>query len=347
MAEPVEPGRPFEPVTPVQPAVPVGPAQPSDPPGAALVIGEALTDVIVGSDGRGREVPGGSPANVALGLGRLGHPVRFATRFGRDRLGGRLAAHLRGSGVELLPGCADDTPTSTATAVLDTRGAATYAFDLAWELSAATVAAIGAGEPAHLHTGSIATALPPGADTVLAAVEAARQAVTVSYDPNLRPALLGPPERERARVERLVAASDVVKASDEDLAWLYPGQEAGKVAAGWARQDGGPSLVVLTLGARGALAWWRGGSTEVTPPPVEVVDTVGAGDAFTAGLLSGLLRAGLLGPAGPARAALRAATGAGHLPAAVADALALAARAASLTCAREGANPPTRTELTR
>ncbi len=267
---------------------------------------------MVGPDGRGREVPGGSPANVALGLGRLGHPVRFATRIGRDRLGGRLAAHLRGSGVELLPGCADDTPTSTATAVLDARGAATYDFDLAWELSAATVAAIGAGAPAHLHTGSIATALPPGADTVLAAVEAARQAVTVSYDPNLRPALLGPPERERARVERLVAASDVVKASDEDLAWLYPGQDAGKVAAGWARQDGGPSLVVLTLGARGARAWWRGGSTEVTPPPVKVVDTVGAGDAFTAGLLSGLLRAGLLGPAGPARAALRAATGAGH-----------------------------------
>jgi fructokinase len=310
----------------------------------ARVVGEALTDVLVGADGRGREVPGGSPANVALGLGRLGHPVRFATRIGPDRLGGLLRERLGGAGVELVPGCVDDGPTSTATATLDARGAATYDFDIAWALSREAVAAIGAGPPAHLHTGSIATALPPGADTVLAAVEAARDAATVSYDPNLRPALLGPPERERARVERLVSASDVVKASDEDLAWLYPGQDPDKVAARWAR-GGGPALVVLTLGARGARAWWRHGSHEMAPPPVRVVDTVGAGDAFTSGLLSSLLRAGLLGPAADARQALRAATSAKLLPDALTDALALAARAASLTCAREGADPPTLDEL--
>jgi len=309
----------------------------------ARVVGEALTDVLVGADGRGREVPGGSPANVALGLGRLGHPVRFATRIGRDRLGGLLLGHLGSADVELVPSCVDDGPTSTATAVLDARGAATYDFDIAWALSPEAVAAIGAGPPAHLHTGSIATALPPGADTVLAVVEAARGSATVSYDPNLRPALLGPPERERARVERLVAASDVVKASDEDLAWLYPDQDPDKVAAQWARGDG-PALVVLTLGARGARAWWRHGSHEVAPPPVRVVDTVGAGDAFTSGLLSSLLRSGLLGPAA-ARQALRAATSTDRLPDALTGALALAGRAASLTCAREGADPPTLDEL--
>ena len=103
--------------------------------------------------------------------------------------------------------------------------------------------------------------------------------------------------------------------------------------------------MVLTLGARGARAWWRHGSHEVAPPPVEVVDTVGAGDAFTSGLLSSLLRAGLLGPAAGARPALHAATAADRLPAALAGALTLAARAAALTCAREGADPPTLGEL--
>lgn len=319
-------------------------AEPAQPP-PALVIGEALTDILVGADGTGREMPGGSPANVALGLGRLGHPVRFATRMGRDRRGGQLRAHLRGSGVTLVPGCADDGVTSTATAMLDERGAATYDFDITWKLSARAVSAVGSGPPAHLHTGSIATALPPGADTVLEVVDAARSRATVSYDPNLRPRLLGSPDAERARVERLVAACDVVKASDEDLAWLYPGQDAEKVAANWAH-SGGPALVVLTMGARGARAWWRHGCHEVAPPPVEVVDTVGAGDAFTAGLVSGLLSTGLLGPAGTARPLLSEATSGERLPAAVTGALALAARAAAMTCAREGADPPTRAELT-
>jgi fructokinase len=320
----------------------------------ALVIGEALTDVLVGPDGRRRGLPGGSPANVALGLGRLGHPVRFATRLGRDAFGRLLRAHLTAGGVALAPGAVDDAPTSTATALLDASGSATYEFDLDWRLSRRTADAVRTGPPAHVHTGSIAAALAPGADTVLALVEGARAAATVSYDPNLRPALLGPPEDERARVERLVAASDVVKASDEDLAWLYPGQDPAKAAARWAEDGpapggrgdgGGPVLVVLTMGARGARAWWRHGTVAVPAPRVAVADTVGAGDAFTAGLLSGLLAAGLLGAGGAPRAALAAAAAGPALAAPVLDALTLAARAAALTCTREGADPPTAAEL--
>ncbi|WP_328911725.1 MULTISPECIES: carbohydrate kinase family protein [unclassified Streptomyces] len=313
-------------------------------PAPALVIGEALIDVLVEPGGRRREVPGGSPANVALGLGRLGHPVRFATRIGRDRYGDLLLRHLRESGVELTPGSVDGGPTSTATALLDSRGAATYDFDITWAPAPEAVGAVLTGAPAHVHTGSIATALTPGADTVLAAVETARAAATVSYDPNLRPALLGPPERERDRVERLVAASDVVKASDEDLAWLYPGRDAAEVASRWA-EGGGPALVVLTFGARGARAWWRHGSHAVAAAPVRVVDTVGAGDAFTSALVGGLLRAGLLGGAPDFRAALRTATSGDRLPPAVTETLTLASRAAALTCAREGANPPTPADL--
>ncbi|MDH6136868.1 fructokinase [Kitasatospora sp. MAA4] len=314
---------------------------------STLVIGEALTDILAGPDGRRSAVPGGSPANVALGLARLGHPVRLATRVGGDEHGAVLRRHLGESGVLLTDGSVVDAATSTATAVLGADGAASYRFDVRWSLPPAATDPAATGRIAHLHTGSIAALLVPGAARVLAAVRAARPGATVSYDPNLRPALLGTAAQERPRVEELVALSDVVKASDEDLGWLYPGYDPAEVAAGWART--GPSLVVLTLGAGGARAFWRHGSHPVGPIPVEVVDTVGAGDAFMAGLLSGLLRAGLLGggrdsPA-PARDELRVATGADRLPEKVAESLALAARAAALTCARPGADPPRRSEL--
>ncbi|MCL2550623.1 MAG: carbohydrate kinase [Actinomycetia bacterium] len=316
-------------------------------PAPALVVGEALTDLLVDeAAGVRRALPGGSPANVALGLGRLGHPVRLATRVGRDALGDQVRSHLRDSGVLLTPGSVTGEPTSTATATLDASGAATYTFAITWSPAAEAMAALRSGPPAHLHTGSIAATLPPGADAVLAAVRWAAPRATVSYDPNLRPDLTGSAEDLRERVETLVAASDVVKASDEDLAWLYPGVDPAKAAQRWA--DGrGPSLVVLTRGARGARAWWRSGSHEVPAPRVAVADTVGAGDAFTSALLSVLLGAGLLGAAPACRDRLRAATAGEHLPPVLAGALTLAARAAALTCTRPGADPPTREELGR
>ncbi|MFF7635828.1 carbohydrate kinase [Kitasatospora sp. NPDC008050] len=314
---------------------------------SALVIGEALTDILAGPDGRRRAVPGGSPANVALGLARLGHPVRLATRVGGDEYGRMLRRHLGENGVRLTDGSVVDAATSTATAVLDAGGVARYHFDVSWSLPPAATDPATTGPLAHLHTGSIAALLEPGAEQVVAAVRAARPGVTVSYDPNLRSALLGPAARERPRVEELVALSDVVKASDEDLGWLYPGHDTAAVAARWARS--GPSLVVLTLGASGARAFWRHGGHRVRPAPAEVADTVGAGDAFMAGLLSGLLRAGLLGGARgervPARDQLRAATGTWRLPAPVVGSLALAARTAAFTCTRPGADPPRRAEL--
>ncbi|MFI2645851.1 carbohydrate kinase [Streptomyces sp. NPDC018610] len=313
-----------------------------------LVVGEALVDVIAGPDGPRRGHPGGSPANVALGLGRLGHPVRLATRVGHDDFGLLVREHLEAGGVELVPGSVADGATSTATAVLDAAGAAHYTFDITWALSAAVEGALRDGPPAHVHTGSLATALAPGADQVLGALHALRPSATLSYDPNLRPALLRSAERVRERVEQLVAVSDVVKASEEDLAWLHPDESPDRTAARWARS--GPALVVLTLGARGARAWWRHGSQDVAPVSVRVRDTVGAGDAFTAGLTGRLLHAGLLG-GGPgdeaptARAALRAATDTDRLPPVLGEALAAAARTAALTCTRGGADPPTAAEL--
>ncbi|MCX4751296.1 PfkB family carbohydrate kinase [Kitasatospora sp. NBC_01287] len=318
---------------------------------STLVIGEALTDILTGPDGRRCAVPGGSPANVALGLARLGHPVRLATRIGGDGHGRELRRRLGGSGVLLTDGSVvADAATSTATAVLGADGAASYRFDVDWSLPPLVIDLAATGPVDHLHTGSVAALLAPGAARVLAAVRAARPRATVSYDPNLRPALLGTAARERPRVEELVALSDLVKASDEDLGWLYPGQDSATAAARWVRT--GPALVVLTRGAGGALAFWRHGSHRVAPIPVEVVDTVGAGDAFMAGLLGGLLRAGLLGGGSapgrvPARDELRAATGADRLPASVVGSLALAARTAALTCTRPGADPPHRADLAR
>ncbi|HEY3478927.1 MAG TPA: PfkB family carbohydrate kinase, partial [Streptomyces sp.] len=160
-------------------AAPAPPAHvPPVPP--ALVIGEALTDVLVAPDGRRHDAPGGSPANVALGLGRLGHPVRLATRVGRDPSGAALLRHLLAGGVELTPGSLVDAATSTATARLDATGAATYAFAIDWSLTPEAVASLRLGPPAHLHTGSIAAALPPGADQVRDAVRSLRRSATVS-----------------------------------------------------------------------------------------------------------------------------------------------------------------------
>jgi fructokinase len=297
-----------------------------------LVVGEALVDVVRRTDGTTAEHPGGSPANVALGLARLGRPARLLTRIGDDARGTAVRAHLEASGVGLEPGSVVPGPTSTATAVLDPAGVASYDFAIDWDLPGS----IDTGSAAALHTGSIAAFLPPGGDRVVALLERVAGRLTISYDPNARPRLMGAPDVALARVEKIVGRSDVVKVSDEDLAWLAPGVDPVVIARSWL--DGGPALVVVTRGGAGALAVTRSGLVEVPAPPVVVVDTVGAGDAFMSALIDHLAGAGLLG--GERRAALREAT-----PDDVRRMLTHAVRVAAITCARAGANPPTRAEL--
>lgn len=316
-----------------------------------LVIGEALTDIIVTPTGTRRARPGGSPANVALGLAWLGHQVRLATRIGADEPGREIAKHLRSAGVEVTRGSVTATPTSSALARLDAEGSARYDFDITWNPAPEALDTVRTGSPAHVHTGSLAAALAPGARLVTAAVEKLRPTVTVSYDPNPRPALLPDRAHVAVRVARMVALSDVVKASEEDLAWLYPGGNPLRVAERWARE--GPALVVVTRGAEGAWVCWRNGHGQLPASRAEgVVDTVGAGDAFMAGMLSGLLRTGLIGSgdggapsAAAARRALHEATAGSHLTEQLAQAVAFAARVAALTCTRRGADPPTLREL--
>lgn len=354
---------------------------------SVLVVGEALVDVVHRRDGTIDRHPGGSPANVAVGLARLGHDVVLATRIGDDEDGALLRRHLDADGVRLAPGSVVAGRTSTATAVLDDHGAARYVFDIDWRLPDVDLAGV-----RHLHVGSIGAALPPGAAAVRRLLASAADAgLTTSYDPNLRPGLIGAADRERPAVEGLVRLATVVKASDDDLAWLYPGPAAPNhedrpenqprngpedelandpgnqgprngpenAAAGWATS--GPRLVVLTRGADGAVAWLGGRPDDpVTLPAlrVDVRDTVGAGDAFMAGLLSGLLDDHLIGDhlVGDYLIGGQPGDGTGRLdgrgPASepwsaddVRPALRRAMRVAALTCARPGADPPRRAEL--
>lgn len=303
------------------------------------VIGEGLVDVVQRASGIEAHV-GGSPLNVAVGLARLDHPVQFIGRYGRDAYGDSVAAHLRSSSV-MLPLPPDDQPTSVATALIDDDGAATYTFDLTWELPGiADRLGFMLQGTTLLHTGSIATMLMPGAAEVLAAVEYAHPSATISFDPNCRPSIVTDVDFARRQAEKFVTLSDVVKASDEDLAWLYPGQDVLDSARNWLALGGeeGPALVVVTRGADGPWGVCRTGEAKVAAPRVEVADTVGAGDSFMAALLSGLVDRELDGAQN--RQELR------ELPAeGLAELLAHAAKAAAVTVSRPGANPPTRAEL--
>lgn len=296
-----------------------------------LVIGECVADVVRLPDAADRVHPGGSPANVAYGLARLGHDATLLTQLGADEKGRLIREHLTAAGVDVRTD-GSTAPTPSAAVNLDAAGRASYTFDITWTLGPVSLDR----SPAHVHTGSIAAVTEPGAAAVVAAVESLRNAATVSYDPNVRPELMGDHEAAVRKAERCVALSDVVKASDEDLEWLYPGQDPVKAAERWLAT--GPAVVLVTRGADGAFAVLPGGLVAVDALPAEVVDTVGAGDAFMSGTLHALAAHGLLGPA--ARGRLRALD-----RAAVTDVLRHASASAAVTVARAGANPPDAAEL--
>ncbi|MGA5870212.1 carbohydrate kinase family protein [Streptomyces cinereoruber] len=294
-----------------------------------LVIGECVADVVrapAGSGAADRVHPGGSPANVAYGLARLGRDVTLLTQLADDPHGHLIGAHLRGAGVRVeVGGLPERTP--SAVVGLDAEGRAAYAFDIAWTLEAG---ALPAEAPGHVHIGSIAAVTDPGAAAVLTGAERFRDRATVSYDPNVRPELMGEHGPAVARVERCVDLADLVKASDEDLAWLYPGEGPEAVAARWL--DLGPAVVLVTRGAAGSFAVTRHHTVAAGAPPVDVVDTVGAGDSFMSAVLDAT--------AARDRAALGALS-AGEL----AGLLARAGAAAAVTVSRAGAQPPDRAEL--
>ncbi|WP_052850371.1 carbohydrate kinase family protein [Streptomyces avicenniae] len=289
------------------------------------VVGEVLVDLLWRSGATElRAVPGGSPANVAVGLHRLERPATLLTAWGDDPPGALVAAHLGHIGVDVRRVPSGTDRTVVALAYLGADGGATYDFLADWDPRELPVPE----DTAVLHTGSLAVVVEPGAARVRDLCRAQRQrGVTVAADLNVRPAVQPDRDAYRAACRALASSVDVLKASDEDLAWLYPGTPPADAAR--RLLDAGPRLVAVTLGARGALAVTAAHEVRVAAPEVTVVDTVGAGDAFQAALLDAVA-----GQGGPPTD-----------PGVLSAVLAHCATAASVTCTRPGADPPTRAEL--
>ncbi|WP_205327258.1 carbohydrate kinase [Glycomyces sp. YM15] len=301
------------------------------------VVGEALIDLKVGHEDAGHPVahPGGSPMNVAVTLGRLGSEVAFLGRVSGDAFGRLLRTHLEASDVDLRWVVDAKEPTSLAIVSVDPVGSASYAFHVEgtadWQWTE--------GELPHrpgldaVHAGSLALAVDPGGAVVERWLTDLSAGTTISLDPNVRPALLGDREGYRERLERWLEFAAIVKVSDEDLEWIWPGVDPAELAESWITK--GRKLVVVTRGGEGSLVWAGGEAFAVPAAPVDMVDTVGAGDSFSGALLDWLGRNDRLRPGGLDRLTAGEAR----------EAVAFASTVAAITCSRAGANPPFRSEL--
>lgn len=297
------------------------------------VVGESVVDYVPTAGGGVAARAGGSPANVARGLARLGRPVLLQTVIGDDEPGRLLRTSLSEDGVRLDPASLRPGPSSTARAHLDEAGRASYDLDIHWDPPELRLPA----EATWWHTGSLATVLTPGAERVAVALRASAEAgVPNSIDLNVRDPLPFSAAQTLKHLLGLTADACVVKASEDDIALLAPGQEPRSVARRWLGR-GRTILVVVTLGERGAWAATEHDEVEVGAPSVELVDTVGAGDTFMAALIDGLLPPAHQDPRGWRRV--------------LDDGQQLAASihratvAAAICCEREGADPPTRAAL--
>lgn len=296
-----------------------------------VVAGEALIDLVPRSDGALSPLIGGGPFNTAVAVARMGQPAAFIGCVSRDRFGRAIAAALADDGVRLDDRLLTDRPTSLAVAEIDAHGAAAYGFHLAGTSIEALTPDIALSvlprTASALHVGSLALAREPMVTAMEALVRHMAGRALVMADPNVRPAIIDDFPAYRARLESLLAMVDVLKVSDADLQLLSPGVPAQDAAK--ALLDRGPKLVLLTLGAEGAVAIGAFGARSIAAPAVRVVDTIGAGDAFSGAWLTRWLEHG----------------GALDDALAVVEATTFACRAASLSCTRAGAAPPFRSEM--
>ncbi|MPQ96348.1 carbohydrate kinase [Modestobacter sp. I12A-02628] len=317
------------------------------------VLGELVVDLIpdaaagAGPEGTAPHFvarPGGNALNVAVAAGRLGTRVALLARVGRGPLAPHLRRHAELSGVDVSGMVDAPEPVSLAVVGLGPDGSADYGFHVVgaadWQWTAEEIASVWPADTQVLHVGSISSWTAPGCEAIAEVAERLHTsgAALVSVDPNIRPMLAegfgNTAEDVRRRLDRLVASADVVKVSAEDVAWLEPGADLDELATAWA--DRGPALVLVTDGGD-PLRVARPGRPLLTVPmrTVQVVDTVGAGDSLAAGLLTGLIEAGVT-----SRTALESIDD-DTLHRVLDDAVLVAA----LNCTRVGADPPTRAEL--
>jgi len=302
--------------------------------GMIVVGGEALVDLVAGAEDELAAHLGGGPFNCARTLGRLARPVAYLGRISSDRFGARLREQLAADGVRLDAVVDTDDPTTLALAEIDETGGATYRFYIdgtsAPGLTPEAALGVLPAEVAAVHVGTLGLVFEPTADALEAVVGAVPDDALVMIDVNIRAPAIRDPASYRARLGRLLERCNVVKASDDDLAWLD--EDRDPVAAARALVGAGPAVVLLTRGAEGATVVSEGGELDVAAPAVQVVDTIGAGDAFGGGFLAWWGREGL-GTADLTRT----------------DALEPGARFACLVAARTveraGASPPRLDEL--
>jgi len=297
-----------------------------------LACGEALIDMLPRHTDAGEPAfaphAGGAVFNTAIALGRLKAPARFFSGLSTDLFGDQLRAALEDSGVDSTPAALSDRPTTLAFVTLE-GGHAKYAF---YDENTAGRLLTEADLPAEipddvLFFGGISLAVDPCGAAYQALMLREAPAKVTMLDPNIRPGFIRDEPRYRARLKAMLAAADIVKVSDEDMAWL--GHDPGTLRAM------GPRLVCVTEGAKGVTAHTARGEIFVPAEKAEVVDTVGAGDTFNAGLLASLHAAGAL-----TKARVAALT-----EEEIRAALAYGAKAAAVTVTRAGANPPRADEL--
>jgi fructokinase len=290
------------------------------------VCGEVLIDILPSGP-----VVGGGPANTAKALARLGHDAHFIDGISRDAFGQSARSELLNDGVNLDLALASDKPTCTATVTLDAAGGASYEFLIdgtaTFDFAASWLPDPYRYQPQVLHIGTLVTIIEPGASALYDWAMSVAELAPIVFDPNIRPSVLPDRDLYEAAVEKWAALSAVIKVSDDDLAWLFPGQSVHDVANRWISD--GVFLVVVTRGANGLVGYTSDGRVEVPGVKVDVVDTVGAGDTVGAIVVEAMLAYGLV--------ALR-----GDLLRGV---LTRAAAAAAITCSRKGAQPPYRHEL--
>jgi fructokinase len=285
------------------------------------VCGEVLIDELPSG-----AVVGGGPANTAKALARLGHEVAFIDGISTDAYGLKARAELAADGVDLSLALTSDLPTAVAEVTLAADGGASYVFKLdktaTFDFNSSWLPDPSRYKPQVLYIGTLATLVQPGSDVLFNWALVCADFAPVVFDPNIRPQVLNDREKYVALVEKWIGISSVVKLSDDDFEWLYPGKSPESVAEQWLQ--GGVALVVMTRGADGLVGYTSDGVVEVAGEKVNVVDTVGAGDTVGAIVVQGLITDGLLNMRGDVLKGV----------------LHLAAVAAAITCSRMGAQPP-------
>jgi len=295
------------------------------------VCGEVLIDLIPGADGVRVPHVGGGPANTAKALARLGHDVHFIDGISTDEYGVAARKELLDDEVKLDLALTSDKPTCLAIISLDANGSASYEFKIdgtaTFDFNLNWLPDPSRYKPQVLHIGTLVTVIQPGADVLYDWAMQVAEFAPIVFDPNIRPSVMGDHDLYEAAVEKWAALSSVIKVSDDDMEWLYPGQNYADVAKRWIND--GAALVVVTRGLHGIIGFTADGSVEVDGAKIIVADTVGAGDTVGAIIVEAMIEKGILALTGDELKAT----------------LHRASVAAGITCSRKGAQPPYKHEL--